>query len=207
MKLVQESCEKFAELLASKASVPSGGGAAAMVGALSAALCSMVGNFTIDKEKYADVQGDIEIILGRAETLRIKLLDFVDEDAKNFEPLAAAYKIPKENPDREKILEQATIKACEIPLKIIEACTELVRLFEEICDKGNRLLISDVGCGAYLCLAAMETAALNVFVNTASLKDNDEAKNIESQMQDTMSEYCSRAVKVALKATKILRGI
>lgn len=207
MKLVQESCEKFAELLASDSSVPGGGGAAAMVGALSAALCSMVGNFTVGKEKYSSVESDIKIILGRAETLRLKLLEFVDEDAKNFEPLAAAYKIPKENPEREKILIQATINACEVPLKIIEACTELVRLFEEICDKGNRLLISDVGCGAYLCLAALETAALNVFVNTASLKGNDEAERIESQMQETLGEYCPRAVKVALKATKILRRI
>ena len=207
MKLIQESCEKFAQLLASKSPVPGGGGASAIVGALSVALCSMAGNFTVGKKKYADVEDDIKIILEKAEDLRLKLLELVDEDAKAFEPLSQAYSIPKDNPERDEILEQALLNACKAPLKIIESCAEVIKLLEEMSEKGSKLLISDVGCGAYLCRAAMESAALNVFVNTSLLKDRNEAAKIETQTEKILSEYCPRAVKVAMQVTKIIRRI
>ena len=207
MKLIQESCEKFAELLASKSPVPGGGGASAIVGALSAALCSMAGNFTLGKKKYADVEDDIKIILDKAESLRIKLLELVDRDAKAFEPLSQAYSIPKDNPERDEILEHALLNACEVPLKIIEVCAEVIKILEEMCEKGSKLLISDVGCGAYLCRAAMESAALNVFVNTSLLKNKENAAEIEAKTEKILSEYCPRAVKTAMQVTKIIRRI
>ncbi|MBR2208875.1 MAG: cyclodeaminase/cyclohydrolase family protein [Synergistaceae bacterium] len=207
MKLIQESCEKFAKLLASKSPVPGGGGASAIVGALSVALCSMAGNFTVGKKKYADVEDDIKIILEKAENLRLKLLELVDEDAKAFEPLSQAYSIPKDNPERDEILEKALLNACKAPLKIIESCAEVIKLLEEMSEKGSKLLISDVGCGAYLCRAAMESAALNIFVNTTLLKNREEAAKLEAQTEKFLSEYCSRAVKVAMQVTKIIRRI
>ena len=207
MKLIQESCEKFAQLLASKSPVPGGGGASAIVGALSVALCSMAGNFTVGKKKYADVEDDIKIILEKAEDLRLKLLELVDEDAEAFEPLSQAYSIPKDNPERDEILEKALLNACKAPLKIIESCAEVIKLLEEMSEKGSKLLISDVGCGAYLCRAAMESAALNVFVNTTLLKNREEAAKLETQTEKFLSEYCPRAVKVAMQVTKIIRRI
>ena len=207
MKLIQESCENFAQLLASKSSVPGGGGASAIVGALSVALCSMAGNFTLGKKKYADVEDDIKIILEKAENLRIKLLELVDEDAKAFEPLSQAYSISKDNPERDEILEQALLNACKAPLKIIEYCAEVIKLLEEMSEKGSKLLISDVGCGAYLCRAAMESAALNVFVNTISLKNREEAARLETQTEKFLSEYCPRVSEVATKVNKIVRRI
>jgi len=206
LKLIQESCEKFAELLASKTPVPGGGGAAAVVGALSAALCSMAGNFTLGKKKYADVEDDIKIILEKAEKLRLNLLELVDEDARAFEPLSQAYSIAKENPERDEILERALLNACQPPLKMIENCAEIIILLEEMLTKGSKLLISDVGCGALLCRVAMESAALNVFVNTLLLKDRDEALKIETQTDKILNEYSSRASEVAYKVTKIVRG-
>jgi len=205
LKLIQESCEKFAELLASKSPVPGGGGAAAVVGALSAALCSMAGNFTLGKKKYTDVEDDIKIILEKAEKLRLKLLELVDEDARAFEPLSKAYAIPKENPEHDEILERALLNACQAPLKMIEACAEIIVLLEEMLLKGSKLLISDVGCGALLCRCAMEAAALNVFVNTLLLKDRDEAAKIEAQTDKILNEFSIRASDVAYKVTKIIR--
>ena len=207
MKLINESCEKFSQLLASKSPVPGGGGAAAIVGALSAALCSMAGNFTLGKKKYADVEEDIKIILEKAENLRLKLLELVDEDAEAFEPLSKAYSINKEDHGRDEILEQALLNACKAPLKMIESCSEIVILLEEMLVKGSRLLISDTGCGALLCKAAMESAALNVFVNTSLMKDRDEASKIEARTDEILNEYCPRASEIAYQVNKTIRRI
>ncbi|MBR0094824.1 MAG: cyclodeaminase/cyclohydrolase family protein, partial [Synergistaceae bacterium] len=111
--LVKESCERFSELLAEKLPTPGGGGAAAYVGALSAALCSMVGNFTLGKKKYAEFEEDVKEILLKAERLRLRLLSLVDEDAQAFSPLAEAYALPKDAPRRDEILEKALLNACE----------------------------------------------------------------------------------------------
>ena len=205
MKFIQESCEKFSELLAAKVSTPGGGGAAALTGALSAALCSMVGNFTLGKKKYADVEDDIKIILDKAEKLRLRFLELVDEDAQAFEPLSQAYAIAKDNPERDKILEQALLNACKAPLKMLEQCAEVIKLLEEMSAKGSRLLISDVGCGASLCNAAMESAALNIFVNTSLLKDRNNAAELEAQTDKILNEYSPRASEIVKNVSKIMR--
>ena len=101
--LTTHSCTAFAEALASKASVP-GGGAAAMAGALGIALCSMVGNFTTGKKKFAAVEEDVQRMLAEGEALRIRLLELVDADAEAFEPLSRAYSIPKDDPTRPQIM-------------------------------------------------------------------------------------------------------
>ena len=204
-KLIQESCKNFAELLASKTSVPGGGGAAAFAGALGVALCSMVGNFTIGKKKYADVEEDIRIILEKAETIRLELLDLVDEDARAFAPLAEAYGISKDDPKRSEIIEAATLNACDVPIKIIKYCTKAIDLFSEILEKGNRMLISDVGCGALMCRASMECAAMNVFINTGTLKDREKADNIEKEVDEALKKYCPTASEIAEKVNKIIR--
>ena len=205
MKFIQESCEKFSELLAAKVSTPGGGGAAALTGALSAALCSMVGNFTLGKKKYADVEDDIKIILDKAEKLRLRFLELVDEDAQAFEPLSQAYAIAKDNPERDKILEQALLNACKAPLKMLEQCAEVIKLLEEMSAKGSRLLISDVGCGASLCNAAMESAALNIFVNTSLLKDRNNAAELEAQTDKILNEYSPRASEIVKNVSEIMR--
>ncbi len=205
MKFIQESCEKFSELLAAKVSTPGGGGAAALTGALSAALCSMVGNFTLGKKKYADVEDDIKIILDKAEKLRLRFLELVDEDAQAFEPLSQAYAIAKDNPERDKILEQALLNACKAPLKMLEQCAEVIKLLEEMFAKGSRLLISDVGCGASLCNAAMESAALNIFVNTSLLKDRNNAAELEAQTDKILNEYSPRASEIVKNVSEIMR--
>ena len=204
-ELINESCKNFSELLASKSSVPGGGGAAALVGALGAALCEMAGNFTVGKKKYADVENDIKINLEKTEKLREKLLNLVDEDARAFTPLAEAYKIPKENPKRNEIFEAATLNACKVPVEIIKSCSEVIELLEEMSEKSSKLLISDVACGAFLCRSAMESAATNVYINTSSLNDKDKAKEIEKEIDEILEKYCPRASEIAKKVNEFLR--
>ena len=87
MDTAQQSCGAFLDALAAKAPVPGGGGASALVGALGTALCTMVGNYTLGKPKYAAVEPDVQALMDRAEAIRTKLLALVDEDAAAFEPL------------------------------------------------------------------------------------------------------------------------
>lgn len=200
------SCESFAEALASKASVPGGGGAAAMAGALGIALCSMVGNFTVGKKKYAAVEEDVKVMMGKAEALRLRLLELVQADALAFAPLSKAYAIPKDDPSRDKVMEEATLNACQAPIEMVRCCAQAIGLLEEMLEKGSRMLISDVGCGAVLCRAAMESAAMNVFVNTKTLLDREEARRIEEEVDTLMQTWLPVADTVARKVTAYIRG-
>lgn len=204
-KLTDLSCTAFAEVLASKAPVPGGGGAAALAGALGVALCSMVGNFTTGKKKYAAYEDDVQRMLAEGEILRARLLELVEADAAAFEPLSRAYAIPKEDSTRDAVLEEAALNACKAPMEMVSCCGEALLLLEEMLEKGSRLLLSDVGCGALLCKAAMESAAMNVFVNTGSLQDRAVAVGMERQVDETLEKYLPMAERIAASVTATLR--
>ena len=206
-KLIERTCEDFACVLASKAPIPGGGGAAALVGALGTALCSMAGNLTLGRKKYADVEPDIRTLLTRGEAVRTRLLELVDLDGMAFEPLSKAYAIPKDDPNRDEVLESATKTACKAPMEILEQCTKAVELLEEMLEKGSAMLVSDVGCGALCCKAAMECAALNIFINTRTLQDRAAAQDLESRTDLLLAEFGARADAVAQKVTAQLRGM
>lgn len=175
------TCAAFTEALASKAPVPGGGGAAALLGALSAALCEMAGNLTVGKKKYAAVEADVRRLIERAERLRLRFLELIDEDAAAFAPLAAAYAIPKTDPSYAATLRGATLRACAAPLEMMRCASEAVELLAEMREKGSRLLLSDVGCGAAIAGAALESAAFNVFVNTRLLPEDPDARRFADE--------------------------
>ena len=162
--LTKQSCSAFAELLSSRAAVPGGGGAAALCGALGAALGAMAGRLSARGQEEA-----LDPLVERADGLRLRLLALVDADAEGFAPLAAAYALPKDAPDRAAALCAATREACQAPLGMMRACLDALLLLEQLRPLCKPLLLSDVGCGAALCGAALEAAAMNVFVNTHSL--------------------------------------
>lgn len=204
--LREERCVDFASSLASAAPVPGGGGAAALMGALGAALCSMAGNLTLGRKKYASVEPDIRRMLEKGEQVRTRLLELVDEDAAAFEPLSRAYSIPKEAPHRAEVLEEATLSACAAPLEMMEQCAAAAELLEEMLEKGSVMLISDVGCGALCCRAALESAALNVFVNTRTLRDRDTALRLERRADALLENWLPRTSAVAEEVRRRLRG-
>lgn len=204
-KLIDQTCGGFVSLLASKAPIPGGGGAAALVGALGAALCSMAGNLTLGRKKYAAVEPDIRALLEKGEKVRTRLLELVDADAAAFEPLSRAYSIPKDDPSRETVLEEAAEKACAAPMEMLEQCAQAVELLEEMLEKSSVMLVSDVGCGAVCCKAAMECAALNVFINTKTLKNRVVAEALEYRTDELLKEYCTRASEIAAAVTAQLR--
>ena len=196
MDFTQKSCREFVEVLASNAPVPGGGGAAALVGALGTALGNMVGSLTVGKKKYADVEVEIIALKAKCDALQKDLLDQVPADAVGFEPLAKAYGIPKDNPDRDRILEEATIVACQVPMKIMELCCESIEAISVFAAKGSRLAVSDAGCGAVCCKAALQSASLNVFINTQSLKNRELAEELNAKANGMLDKYCAMADEI-----------
>lgn len=205
-KMIEKSCADFAAVLASKAPVPGGGGAAALVGALGTALCSMVGNLTVGRKKYAQYEADVKRMLEKGAAVQERLLDLVDKDAEAFEPLSKAYSISKDDPKHDETLEAATKFACEAPVEMMKACCEAIELLEEMLEKGSVTLVSDVGCGALCCAAALESASMNIFVNTKTLLDREAAAKLDDQADAMLREYMPRARKVADEVNRRLRG-
>lgn len=186
---MEKNIDKFLAELASSAPTPGGGGAAALCGALGIALGNMVGSLTLGKKKYADVQEDIAELNAKAEALRAGFVALVDADAEAFAPLSRAYSIPKDDPARDEIMEPALLKAAEAPLEIMRKCAEALELISGYAAKGSALAISDAGCAAALCGAAMESAALNVKINTKSMKNRAVADNINAEMNELLQKY------------------
>ena len=210
MELMNLSCEAFLEDLAGSAPAPGGGGATALVGAAGAALGNMVGSLTVGKKKYAAVEADILILNRRAAALRKQLEGLVQADADAFTPLAAAYKLPKETPEQQAhkaaVLEAALEGACAVPLEIMSACCEGIALAAEYAEKGSVMAVSDAGCAALFCKAALQAAGLNVSINTRLMADNARAAALNAQADAMLAEFVPQADQIYEKLTHSLRG-
>ena len=187
--MTETSCRAFAEALASKAPVPGGGGASALAGSLGAALCSMVGNYTLGKPKYAAVEADVRAILEEAERLRTRLLDLVEEDAAAFAPLSRAYGIPKDGPGRGEIMEQCLRDAAAPPMEMLRLSCRVIELHQALLEKGSAMVLSDVGTGAVLAWSALYGAWLNVQVNTKSMSDRAYAGAMNQEADGMVEKY------------------
>ena len=198
MEMNDLSCAQFLAQLASKAPTPGGGGTAALVGAAGVALGNMVGCLTTGKKKYAVVEADIQALNARAEALRLELEALVQADADAFAPLAAAYGLlPKDTPEqaahKASVLEAALDGASAVPLQIMEKCAEGTVLAEQYAAKGSVLAVSDAGCAAVLCKAALQAASLNVFINTKLMADRSRAAALDARADALLAEFVPRA--------------
>ncbi len=200
--MLKSDLTEFASALASSAPVPGGGGAAALAGALAAALGSMVGNLTVGKKKYKDNEPRLIEMNAAAETLRADLLRQIDADAEGFEPLSKAYGIPKDEPGRDETLEKCLHMAAAAPMEILRLSCDAVALAEEYARLGSKLMISDAGCAAALGEAAIRAAALNVRVNTRLMKDRDYAETMNQELEERLQKY----IPVAKETYSIVEG-
>lgn len=190
----------FLDELASSAPAPGGGGAAAYGGALAAALASMVGNLTVGKKRYADVEDDVRASLERLDGLRGRLVSLIDEDARAFEPLAAAYRMPKETPEeaqaKEEALQNALGAACDVPLEIMACCVEVIGECGFMARNGSRLAVSDAGVGVAFAKAALLGASLNVYVNAGSMSDAERAARYRTRADGLVEQGSASAEAV-----------
>lgn len=187
--MTTSTCREFVTILASNEPAPGGGGAAALVGALGTALGNMVGSLTVGKKKYAEVEEEILDLKAKCDTLQSELLSQVKADAEGFLPLAKAYSLPKDAPERDQIMEEATVNACNAPMRIMELCCEALDAIAIFAEKGSRLAVSDAGCGAVIVKAAMQAASLNVFINTKTLKNRTLAEALNAKCLHMLEQY------------------
>jgi len=170
-----KSMNTFLDELASRQATPGGGSAAAVMGAQAAALVSMVCNLTIGKAKYAEVEADMCALLQVSETLRQTLTDMIKADVDVFDRLMACYGLPKSTDDEktwrstqiQSVLREATL----VPLACAQACAEVIPLCRIAAEEGNLGAITDAGVAAMAAHAGLKSAALNVQINAAALKD------------------------------------
>ncbi len=196
MKLTELSVTEFTKALASKTSVPGGGGASALTGSIGIALGDMVGEFTVGKKTYADVEEKMQDLMKQAQILRGKLLDCVEKDAEAFEPLSKAYGMSKDDPSRDAVMEQCLKDAAAVPMEILRLSCEALELLEGFAKMGSRIMVSDAACGAALCRAAIESAAMNVRVNTKLMKDRDYAGKLDEETDEKLKQYTQLAEKI-----------
>ncbi len=167
--------KSFLDGLSSKTSTPGGGSAAAVSGAMGAALVSMVAHFTIGKKGYEDVEDDARATLAKSEALCARLSDMVQEDVNAFNRVMTAYGMPKDNDEqtaaRLDAIQSALKVATDVPLECARLCREVVDLSQLVAGQGNRNVISDAGVAVLAGYAGLRSAALNVYININQIKD------------------------------------
>lgn len=192
MKYQDKSVRQFIEELSSSSPVPGGGGAAALSGAIGAALCAMVGNLTVGKKKYESVQEEVKALLAQIQPLQESMLSLMEEDAAAFGQLSEVYKMPKETDEeksrRAEAMEKALKVATHTPLEICRKAFEIIKLHEQMVDRGNLLAISDIGVGVLAAQAALESGMLNVRINTSMIKDRQFASEVEKEVEQLVTE-------------------
>ncbi|HXY62489.1 MAG TPA: cyclodeaminase/cyclohydrolase family protein [Nitrospirota bacterium] len=189
---IDQPLRHFMDKLASKSPEPGGGSVAALTGAMGAALVSMVSNLTLGKEKYKDVQQQIETLLKESEKLRTEMQDLIQKDTEAYGALSDVYKMPK-NTDGEKAartakMQEALKKACQVPFEIGLKSLEVAKLAERAADLGNVAAVSDAGVAVLLAQACAQSAALNVKINVNSIKDEAYNKHTWGRMQNVLTE-------------------
>lgn len=209
-KLTEKSCVDFVAVLATKAPVPGGGGAAALVGAIGTALGNMVGSLTVGKKKYADVESEVLTLKARSDELQGKLLAMVEKDAEAFEPLAKAYGLPKDTEEQRaekaRVMEQVLRQAAQTPVEIMELCAESLSVIERFSQIGSRLALSDAGCAAACCRAALDAASLNVFINTKAMTDRPFADKLNRKTEALLETGDAKADAIFSAVRNHLRG-
>ena len=191
-EIKDQSIQTFLDELASKSATPGGGSVSALLGAQSAALTSMVCNLTIGKPKYAEVEAEMQVLLQKSEALREKLTGLIKADVDVFNRLMAAYGLPKET-DEEKVARTEAIQtvlkaATEVPLDCARACAEAIELSRCAANKGNLGVISDAGAAVMAGYGGLKSAALNVYINTGSLKDRQFAEAKLAELETILKD-------------------
>jgi len=179
---------EFNKVLSSKAPTPGGGGAAALAGALAVSLSGMVCALTLGKKKFAEFEDEVSAICNECETLRDQMLTLIEADATAFAPLAAAYSIPKDAPDRNAVMEEALKAAAAVPMQIAEKAFKAIKIAGSLLGKSSNLAVSDIGCAAALGKAALQSAALNVKINTALMDDRQFADYLDTRLVELIEK-------------------
>jgi len=189
---IDQPMRHFLDKLASKSPEPGGGSVAALTGSLGAGLVSMVCSLTLGKEKYKEVQPQVEALIKESEKLRNEMQDLIQKDTEVYGGLSEVYKMPK-NTDAEKTartakMQEALKKACQVPFEIGLKSLEVAQLAQRAAEIGNVAAVSDAGVAVLLAQACAQSAALNVKINVNSIKDDAYNKETWSKMESVLKQ-------------------
>ena len=227
---MEQSGREFVTKLGSEEPTPGGGGAAALVGAVGAALLRMVAVLTAErlerklqesrsgtewesqqdglgaerKSQQDELVARVKELAARAEELQQRLLDEVEADEAGFQPLAEAYRMGKDEPRRAERLEKAKLGACQAPMAVMEWAAAAAPVAAELAEKSGKLVVSDAGCAAAALKAAMEMAYLNILVNVRGLGDRTQAEALKERGRELLAGAGEELERVNTKVRKEL---
>jgi formiminotetrahydrofolate cyclodeaminase len=200
----------FLDQLASSAPAPGGGGAAAVSGAMGAALVSMVCNLTIGRQRYAQVEGELREILDRAESLRAELQQLAEDDVVAFNRLSAAYKLPRVTESdiaiRRDAIQASLKRATEVPLRTARAAAAILPLCPPVAERGNQAAISDIGVAGLLAHAGVRSALLNVEINLRTIDDALYVNQVRTEVERLTENLGAEAEQVQQLVTRKIKG-
>lgn len=204
----EQVIQDFLDVLSSKEPVPGGGGASALCGAVGNALGQMVANLTVGKKKYAEVEPEVKEHLEKMVKLQAEFTALADDDAKVFAPLAKAYSLPSETEEQKaykaEVMETNLLAASAVPLQIMEKSMQMLTILDRLADIGSRMAVSDVGVAVQSTRAALLGAAMNVYINTKSMKDRNKAEELNSSANKMIEEGSRQADRIYDKVLKAL---
>lgn len=200
---IDQTLRIYLDDLASSNSTPGGGSAAAVSGAMAAALACMVCRLTLGKSKYAEVQKEIAALLEKAEGQRERFQQLMTEDIDAYGRLSSSFKMPRDSEEqreaRSTALQQGLVTAAQVPLEMVERANALASICARIAEIGNANVISDIGAAAMLVSSASTAAAWMVRINVKSLKDQERALQLGKRLADAMEEteqHCHRVTEL-----------
>ena len=200
----------FLDALASGAPTPGGGGAAALSGAMAAALVSMVCNLTIGRERYAEAEADMRQTLARAEMLREELQQLAEDDVVAFNRLSAAYKLPRATEAdiaiRKDAIQAALRRATDVPLRTARAAAAVLPLCPAAAERGNQAAVSDIGVAALLAHAGVRSALLNVEINLRTLQDTTYVTQVRGEVARLTEGLADEAERIHELVSSRVRG-
>jgi glutamate formiminotransferase/formiminotetrahydrofolate cyclodeaminase len=208
-KLISRSLSDFADETASESPAPGGGSVSAYMGALGAALGTMVANLSSHKRGWDDRWEEFSDWAEKGKEFQSELINLVDEDTNAFNSLMAAFKLPsksdKENKEKQKAVEQATKNAILVPFKVMETSYKAFELVKAMVETGNPNSVSDAGVGAIAIRGAIMGAYLNVKINSGGLKDQNFKKEILTKCETLVKKTTEKEQEIlAIVNNKIL---
>jgi len=201
--MCKDSINNYLDDLASKKPAPGGGSAAALVGAVGAALISKVANFTIGKEKYKDVEEEMKGILTQSEALRESLNRLCSEDEKAYKKFSQAIKLPK-GTERDKKIQDALKEAIAVPFQVCKDAHQAIKLCFPLAQKGNINLITDAGIASILLNDAFKCALYNVEINLKIVKDDKFILEVRELLEPMEKEVTAGNQEVTKEVEKYL---
>lgn len=205
-----ESVSAFVASVASPSPTPGGGSVAAHVGALGAALAQMVAGLTVGRKKYAAAESEMKDVAVRASGLVTRLAALVQEDARSYEQVSAAYKLPKgtesEQAMRATAIQRALLGAAEVPLESARACAAVAELAAAVAERGNTNAVSDAGVAALLAEAACKGAAYNVRINVASMEERSAGQPLVEEALTLVARAAEHAARAQAAVERAIGG-